>query len=180
MVSRKVPVPRARGGGAGSAGRTVSRPGVSADGKSTFVSPYQPPPATVDFEGDISLLSGTGGYTLVHVGDYFWRVRVPGPDALRDLNTIATASGGEQIKAINGFLQRHLHPDDFPRLLDRLMSPDDTFDAEQYMSLYRQAVTVGTARPFRLSSVSPAPLSSAGALSEPNWLSAAYRHRSRH
>lgn len=159
--------------------RTVSRPGVSAEGTgSNFQSPYQPPPSMLDFAGDLSMLT-PDSYTCISVGDYFWRVKVPGPAALQRVADIAEAKGGAQIHAINAFLQEHLHPEDFQLVLRRLLTPDDTFTNDHYMDLYRQAVTVGTARPFQRSWASPARPSSPGVLSEQNWLSAAYRHRLR-
>lgn len=160
--------------------RVVSRPGVNAEGTgSSFQSPYQPPSSEADFEGDMILMDPTA-YTVVFVGDYFWRLKVPGCAALQDLATVAEAQGGAQIHAINAFLQRHLHPEDFALILRRLLNPDDTFNSEHYMDLYRQAVTAGTARPFRQWWASPALPHSAGGSSEPSWLSAAYHHRSQH
>lgn len=160
--------------------RVVSRPGVNGDGSgSNFQSPYQPPPSNRDFDGDLAMLD-PNAYTMVHVGEYFWRVKVPTPEALKALAEVPDLKGGEQIHAMNAFLQHHMHPDDFRLAVRRLLDPDDSFTAERYTDLYRQAVTVGTARPFRPSSGSPALLSTAGGLSEPSWLSAAYRHRSRH
>jgi hypothetical protein len=145
--------------------RTVSRPGVSAEGTgSNFQSPYQPPPALADFAGDLAMLDPTG-YTTVHDGEHFWRVKVPGPVALQRVAEIADASGGQQILAINAFLRDHMHPEDFALILRRLLNPDDTFTNVHYMELYRQAVTVGTARPFRQLWASPAPPSTAGASS---------------
>lgn len=159
--------------------RAVSRPGVTSDNGngSKFVSPFQPPASGPDFDGDMVLLD-PNAYTVIHVGDYFWRVKVPGPAALRAVAAVADAKGGEQIQAINAFLQAHLHPVDFPLVLRRLLDPDDPFTEAQYMDLYRQAVTVGTARPFQRSWASPGPPPSIGGSSEPSWLWAAYRHRS--
>lgn len=160
--------------------RVVSRPGVNGDATgSNFQSPYQPPASGPDFEGDLTLMD-PDAYTLVHVGDYFWRVKVPSPGVLKQLADIPDLTGGDRIKAMNIFLQRHLDPEDFRLVVRRLLNPDDAFSAEMYTDLYRQAVTVGTARPFRLSSVSPGRRSTAGGLSEPSWPLAAYRHRSRH
>lgn len=159
--------------------RTVSRPGVSSDGSgSKFVSPFQPPPAGLDFDGDMVLLD-PNAYTCIHVCDYFWRVKVPGPGALREVAAVADAKGGAQIQAINCFLQAHLHPEDFPLVLRRMLDPDDHFTDTHYMDLYRQAVTVGTARPFQRSWALPARPSPAGGLSGQNWHSAVYRNRLR-
>jgi hypothetical protein len=159
--------------------RVVSRPGINADGAGAgFHSPYQPPPAGLDFEGDMAL-ADPAGYTLLHIADYFWRVKVPGTAALRDLAAVPDLKGGEQIKAMNAFLVRHMHPEDFRWAVQRLLDPDDVFSSEHYMDLYRQAVTVGTARPFRLSSDSHALRSIVGASFEPSWRSAGYHRRSR-
>ena len=56
----------------------------------------------------------------------------------------------------------YLHPDDFQYVMRRLLDPDDAFSEVDYMSLYREAVTVGTARPFRQLWAWPAPPSSVG------------------
>lgn len=159
--------------------RTVSRPGVSGEGAgSNFQSPYQPPPSMLDFAGDLALLN-PNGYTMISVGDYFWRVKVPGPVALQRVADIAEAKGGAQIHAINAFLQEHLHPEDFHLVLRRLLNPDDTFTNNHYMDLYRQAVTVGTARPFRQLWASPAQQSSRGGSSARSSRSGGSRRRSR-
>lgn len=155
--------------------RTVAHPGVNTGSGSNFQSPFQPPPAVPDLEGDLSLLDPSG-YSLVHVDDYFWRVRVPGPEALKEVANLPQ-SGGAQLMAIGTFLQRYLHPDDFRRAIQCLLDPDSSFTGEHYYELYRAAVTVGTARPFRQFSDLPGPQLTAGALSGQNWLSVAYRHR---
>lgn len=108
-----------------------------------------------DFDGDISL-QDPNAYTMVHVGGYFWRARVPGPAALKDVATVADSRSGDQLHAINSFLHAHLHPDDFAIAARRLLTPDDAFSTEDYIDLYRAAVTVGTARPFPQSSASRA------------------------
>lgn len=157
--------------------RTVSRPGVNGDGTgSNFQSPYQPPPAVLDFDGDLALME-PDAYTLVHVGEYFWRIRVPAPEVLKHLSEVPDLTGAERIKAMNSFLQHHLHPEDFRLVVRRLLNPDDAFSAELYTDLYRQAVTVGTARPFRLSSASPVRLSIAGGLFEQSWHSQVFQRR---
>jgi len=159
--------------------RTVSRPGVNGEsGQSNFQSPYQPPPALPDFHGDISLLDANA-YQPILLADDVWRVKVPLPSALADLSAIAEADGGAQIKAINGYLRKHMHPDDFQKVLRRLLGPDDPFSADDYMELYRLAVTRGTARPFQQSWGWPVPPPTAGASSARSSRSAASRHRSR-
>lgn len=178
MVSRKVPVHRGRGGG-GSAARTVSRPGVNADAQSNFQSPYQPPDGGSDLGGDIASLD-PNAWHLVHVADYFWRVKVPTPSALGLLSEILERRGGSQLQAINMFLANHMHPDDLSRMLLRMTDPDDEFGQTDYQELYRATVTVGTARPFSRSSDSSGPLYTAGASSEPSWLSAAWGTRYKH
>lgn len=158
----------------------MSRPGVNAEGSgSNFHSPYQPPPSSVDFEGDL-VLQDPEAYALIHVGEYFWRVKVPSPQALKALAEVPDLKGGQRVKAMNAFLQHHMHPEDFRLAIRRLLDPDDAFNAVSYTELYRQTVTVGTARPFRLSSVSPVLPFTVGGWYEPSWLSAAYQHRSRH
>jgi hypothetical protein len=131
--------------------RTVSRPGVSTEGASAFYSPFQPPPAGLDFDGDAAIL-GVGEHINVLVGGKMWRLKVPDTLALKLITDIHDAPGGQQIQLINAFLQRQLHPVDFQQVLRRLLNPDDTFTTDEYMELYRRAVTVGTARPFRRSS----------------------------
>jgi hypothetical protein len=159
--------------------RTVSRPGVTSDGAaSAFHSPYQPPSSVADFEGDLALLD-PNAYTVLHVGDYFWRVKPPAPTALKAVADVAEAKGGQQLHAINSFLQQHMHPEDFALVVRRLLAPDDPFTDAEYMDLYRETVTVGTARPFRQSWAWPAPPPSAGGSCVADWLSAAYRPRSR-
>lgn len=140
--------------------RVVSRPGVSSEGTGgAFHSPFQPPPAMADLEGD---LLGTGAFQQVMVGGEFWRLRVPGPEALKILGLMPDAQGGEQIKLINSLLQMCLHPEDFQKALRRLLDPDSPFTTTDYMELYRRAATVGTARPFPQSSGSRAQRRSAG------------------
>lgn len=178
MVSRKVPVPRARGG-AGSGSRTVSRPGVNSDGKSNFQSPYQPPPSADDLSGDIAMLD-PNAWQAVFVAGQVWRVKVPTPSALGLLGEILERKGGSQVQAINMFLAAHMHSDDLATMLTRMSDPDDSFGGDEYQELYRQTVTVGTARPFSRSSDSSGPLYTAGASSEPSWLSAAWGTRYRH
>lgn len=177
MVSRKVPVPRGRGGG-GNSPRTVSRPGVNSDGKSNFQSPYQPPPAGDDLGGDIAMLD-PNAWQMVYVAEVFWRVKVPTPSALGLLGEILERKGGSQVQAINMFLSAHMHPDDLTTMLTRMSDPEDSFGADEYQELYRKTVTVGTARPFSRSSDSSGPLYTAGVSSEPSWLSAVWGRRSR-
>lgn len=145
--------------------RVISRPGVNADGTgSNFQSPYQPPPAGLDFAGDLALMT-PGSYTMVYAGSQFWRVKVATPAELQDLAQVPELKGGAQIIAMNSFLQRHLHPEDFRLVIRRMLDPDDSFTAENYSEMYRLAVTVGTARPFLLSSASHERPSTAGASS---------------
>lgn len=177
MVSRKVPVPRApaRSGGGG---RTVSRPGVSADGKgSNFQSPYQPPPSHTDLTGDIAALD-PNAWQMVHVADRFWRVKMPTPNALGLLAEIIEQKGGAQLQAMNMFLSNHLHPDDMAEMLGKLTDPEDPFGAAEYQELYRATVTVGTARPFSQSSASSGPPRTTGATFEPSYPLVAFRTRS--
>ena len=158
--------------------RTVSRPGVTSDGASAgFQSPYQPPSSAPDFLGDLMMLDPTA-YHPVHVADYFWRVKVPGPAALQAVAEVAESKGGQQIHAINTFLRTYLHPDDFQYVMRRLLDPDDAFSEVDYMSLYREAVTVGTARPFRQLWAWPAPPSSVGDSCGANSRSGASRRHS--
>lgn len=159
-----------RGGGrGGSAGRTVSRPGVNTgDTASNFVSPWQPPPATLDLNADVIALD-PNAWQLVHVAGYFWRVRPATPQAVAMLTAILETKGGAQVQAINTFLAAQLHPDDLRRMLERMMDPDDTgFDHDEYTELYRAAVTVGTARPFLQSSAFPELRLTRGGLFAPN------------
>lgn len=178
MVSRKVPVHRAPRSGGGSSPRTVSRPGVSADGKSAFQSPFQPPPRGSDLAGDVAAMD-PNAWQLVHVADTFWRVRQPTPSALGLLAEILETKGGAQVQTINMFLANHMHPDDLASMLDRMTDPDDSFGSTEYQELYRATVTVGTARPFSPSSPSSAPPPIRGVSSEPSWLSAVWGRPSR-
>ena len=95
-------------------------------------------------------------WQLVHVADYFWRVKPARPEALGLLTAIVESKGGLQVQAINEFLARHMHADDLQRMLERMTDPDDDFGQTEYQELYRATVTLGTARPFLLSSLSPA------------------------
>jgi hypothetical protein len=157
----------------------VSRPGVSSDtGRSGFISPFQPPPSVPDFTGDLALLDPAGVFPLV-VGDAIWRVRRPGPEALKQVADVAEASGAAQLAAIHAFMVKHMVTEDFNRVVGRLLDPDDPFTAADYMELYRLAVTVGTARPFLLLSGLPARRSSPGGLSARSLPSRASRRRSR-
>jgi hypothetical protein len=153
MASRKVPVPRAKGG-ASAARRAASHPGVGGGGTSpagpAFVSPFQPPAGIGDLHGD--LLAAEGGWATVVAGGATWRVRVPDAHSLGPLVEAQNASGGERIRSMSAFLVRQMHPEDMATLLDRMADPDDSFDEDDYQELYRAAVTVGTARPFWQSS----------------------------
>lgn len=128
--------------------------------------------------GDIAA-ADPNAWHMVHVADYFWRVKIPTPSALGLLNEILDRRGGSQLQAINMFLSTHMHPDDLRRMLERMTDPDDEFGQSEYQELYRATVTVGTARPFSRSSVSSELRRTVGELSAPSWLSAARGHRSR-
>lgn len=158
MTSRKVPVPRSSPGKGG--GRPVSRPS-GASSAAAFESPFQPPASDVDMRSDISMLD-PDAWHFVHVGAHFWRVKTPTANSIGLLAEILERKGGHQISAINMFLAAHMHPDDLNTLLDRMSDPDDSFSGGDYQQLYRDVVTAGTARPFRPSSVSYAPLPTAG------------------
>ncbi len=143
--------------------RVVNRPGVSGEGTGgSFHSPFQPPPAFADLEGD---LLGLSGYQQVEVGGSFWRLRTPPPEALKILGLMPEAKGGEQIKLMNSLIQLCLHPDDLAKVMRAMINPDSGFGTEQYMQLYRRAATTGTARPFPQSSGSRAQRRSRGARS---------------
>lgn len=134
--------------------RVVNRPGVSGEGTGgAFHSPFQPPPAFADLEGD---LLGSA-YHQVEVGGIFWRMRTPPPEALKILGLLPEAKGGEQIKLMNSMLQLCLHPDDLQKVMAMMLDPDSSFSSADYMMLYRRAATAGTARPFRQSSASQGP-----------------------
>lgn len=151
MTSRKVQAPHSGG--------SAARP--------AFQSPYQPPSAEEDLRGDIALLD-PAAWQVVHAGGRFWRTKMPTPSALGLLSEIVESRGGAQVSAINMFLASHMHPEDLMVVLDRMTDPDDEFSGSDYQDLYRAVVTVGTARPFQPSSVSFAPLPTAGAPSAPS------------
>lgn len=140
---------RGRGGGA-KGGRSVSHPGVSAAAKPSFVSPFQPPPGSVDLLAEAQ----PGTWHTAFVGGMAWRLKVPLPSALGLLSEIIDTVGGAQVKVINGFMIMHMHPGDLETMLCRMLDPEDPFGGEEFIELYRAAVTVGTARPFSLSSTS--------------------------
>lgn len=158
--------------------RVVSRPGVSAEGASGFVSPFQPPPAIPDLMADIANLDPNAWHVVI-VRDTAWRVKVPSPTALGMVSEIGSLSGGARIQAISSYLQIHLHPDDLRQMLRRMLTPKDAFDANAWTELYRAAVTVGTARPFPPFSGLPERRLPIGALFEGNWRLAGHPHHSR-
>lgn len=145
---RKVPVHRGSPG-AGGAARAASHPGLTGSGQaaSNFQSPFQPPSSKIDFSADVAALD-PNAWHVVMVADTAWRVKVPSPSALELLADMASASGARRVKVLNGYLAAHLHPDDLVTMVMRMADPDDTFTSDDYISLYRAAVTVGTARPF--------------------------------
>lgn len=176
MVSRRVPVHRAARSVGGGAPRSVSRPGTSSDGKSNFQSPYQPPPAQLDLAGDLAALR-PDDWQMVHAAEMFWRVHVPGPAELSALTAIPEMKGGDQVKAMNAFIARHMHPEDLGVMLEKMTDPQDPFDSHDYQAVYRAVVTAGTARPFWQSSASRVPPSTVGALFEPSYTSVVFRNR---
>lgn len=179
MVSRRVPVHRASGSRGGGGGRTVSRPGVNAEGQGGgFQSPYQPPTGRLDLEADVTALD-PDAWHLVHVADRFWRVKVPTPNAIGLLAEIIEQKGGAQLQAMNMFIAHHMHPDDLALMLMKMADPEDSFGAQDYQELYRATVTVGTARPFSRSSASSGPPFITGAQFEPSYPSVAFKARRR-
>ena len=168
MPSRKVPVPKPRNASGGMP-RAVSRPGVNSDGGPGFQSPFQPPPAYADLAADAAALLDPDAWQVVHAGGTFWRVRTATPAALALLSQLPDLKGGEQVTVINRFIGEHMHPDDFATLLERMVDPEDSFGADEYQDLYRQMVTVGTARPFWQSSDSPAQPHTTGVRFAQSW-----------
>jgi hypothetical protein len=110
----------------------------------------------MDLASDVAMLDPNAWHFL-HVAGEMWRVKVPDAASLQSLNQIAQLSGGAQVEAINALLARHMHMDDFSRMLERMVDPEDTFGAAEYRDLYRKLVTTGTSRPFWQSSGLPAP-----------------------
>lgn len=163
MASRKVvPMPRPRGS-APSAARSVAHPGAGGAQKPAFVSPFQPPPAVPDLAADMRRLSMDDFWHSVLVAGQTWRFKVADPVAIALLAEIAELSGGPQLQATARLLRRQMHDDDFVRMVNRMSDPGDEFGHVELMELYRHAVTVGTARPFELSSASRERLRTAGA-----------------
>ena len=175
MASRKVPVHRGNTAAA-SAARSAPHPGVSGTNgaASNFQSPYQPPSGDADFRGSVAALDPDSWQTVLVAGTA-WRVKIPGPSAIGLLADMATAKGGTRVKVINGFLAMHMHPDDLHAMLLRMSDPDGQFTQDDYIALYRAAVTLGTARPFPQSSHSLALLPTAGEPSEQSSLWEGYR-----
>lgn len=84
------------------------------------------------------------------------RARKPGPAALKSLtaatNSKATAQFRNDMTTV--FVQDHLHPEDWERVLVVMLDPASSFDVRSLGEVMRRIATLGTARPTGPSSVS--------------------------
>lgn len=88
---------------------------------------------------------------MIRVAGSPWRVKVPTPSALGLLHEIlSTDVLTAQLRAMSMYMAAHMDPGDLRILLERMGDPDDPLSATDYRELFRAAVRVGTARPFRL------------------------------
>src|SRR5690606_39619938 len=154
MASRRVPVHRGGGAKSGGGRRAAPHPGTGGAGGSSpedsFVSPFQPPPGALDRIGDISSSVRDGWQMVRDTHGGVWRLRAPQSVELHTLAEALATKGRQQIMAVNRYMAAHMHPDDLGVLLNRLVDPDDPLDDADYMSIWKSAVEVGGARPFRL------------------------------
>lgn len=131
--------------------RPVSRPGVSGNGDSGFMSPFQPPPGYDDLAADVDR---DAWHEITVAGDV-WHVKVPDATAVHVL-TIATSrhqkDNRRKLRATHDFIQRYMRPEDFLYMLSRMANPDDKCP-DLLDDMLAGIATVGTARPFLRSRV---------------------------
>src|SRR5690606_8743155 len=130
-------------------------------------SPYQPPPGYDDLGAQVSdielvttapLDTSTGGCSYPHsleVAGEVYRVRTPRPEALHAFTTaVSPHVKGVRLKndMTQHFVGNHTHPEDFERVVFRMMDPEDRFTKDDLATLMKSIMTLGTARPIRPSS----------------------------
>lgn len=155
-----------RRGGRRRSPRVAGRPAAGANNNTPkFESPYQPPPGNDDLATQVTDLHTrreektfglktppTGHlyrHTITTAGEEY-RVKTPRPEALHTL----TAAVSPHIKdtrlqndMVQLFVSNHMQPDDFERIIFRMMDPDDAFTKDDLGQLMRSITTLGTARP---------------------------------
>lgn len=137
--------------------RTAAHPALSGTGAArpqvAFHSPFQPPAGLEDFLADRK----PEQWKIVITGGRSWRVKVPGAAELDEfvLSQQKYNSDAEmRTRAALNFIGANLHPDDIPKLVRLMITPDGEFGTAELSTLVRHIATTGTARPFALSGTS--------------------------
>lgn len=150
--------PRVAGGG----GRKVASGGTGQSTGPKFESPYQPPPSYDDLgsqTAELAVRENNSGLETTFDGCFrhgvelageTYRVRSPRPEALHAFTT-AVSPHVKDARVKNNhielFVRSHTHPDDFERIVFRMIDPEDNFTKEDLGSLMRSIMTLDTARP---------------------------------
>jgi hypothetical protein len=125
--------------------------------------PYTP--AVVDSDGeeyevDIDtgevILDGFGKpipkwkHATVELDGELIQVRKPQPAALQAFSMAASKYTPDEIKVqmMTLFVQRHISPLSYQRMLERMMNPDDNFTVDDFGRVIEKIATLDTARPI--------------------------------
>lgn len=144
------------------AGRRTTGAGNGQPSGPKFESPYQPPPGYDDLgsqtaalalpENSCGLEATLDGHFRhgVELAGETYRVRTPRPEALHAF-TSAVSPHVKDARVKNNhielFVRSHTHPEDFERIVYRMIDPEDNFTKEDLGSLMRSIMTLDTARP---------------------------------
>lgn len=148
------------------AGRRTTGAGSGQPSGPKFESPYQPPPGYDDLGSQTSALAVRDNNSVtgtevnptsdghfrhgVELAGETYRVRTPRPEALHAFTT-AVSPHVKDARVKNNhielFVRSHTHPEDFERIVFRMIDPEDNFTKEDLGSLMRSIMTLDTARP---------------------------------
>lgn len=118
---------------------------------------YDPPPGDVDLYSQVEDLDdGAGRWQDITVKGVTVRACKPGPAALKSLTAATNSSASAVFRndMTTLFVQQHLHPDDWERVLVLMVDPAEDFDIRSLGEVMKSIATLGTARPTGPSSAS--------------------------
>ncbi|WP_248957274.1 hypothetical protein [Rhodococcus ruber] len=118
---------------------------------------FDPPPSDVDLFSQIEdVEQGAGRWHPIIVEGITLRARKPQPTALRALTAATSKSVGAAMRndMVTLFVQDHLDPESWERLLVHMLDPATDFDVKSLGEVMKRIATLGTNRPTVPSSVS--------------------------
>ncbi|AUM17351.1 hypothetical protein CSW53_13000 [Rhodococcus ruber] len=118
---------------------------------------FDPPPSDADLFSQIEdVEQGAGRWHSITVEGITLRARKPQPTALRSLTAATSKSVGAAMRndMVTLFVQDHLDPESWERLLVHMLDPATDFDVKSLGEVMKRIATLGTNRPTVPSSVS--------------------------